>query len=76
MEQRRLAPILIPEMGIRPLMKTVKTKLHHHRKSRTGSHPAVPVPLDATEFWELDHDRPDPDLQLFSLERSPKQENL
>jgi hypothetical protein len=56
-------------------MKTVKTKLHHHRKSGTRSH-SIPIPQDAAEFWDLDHDRPDPDLQLFSMERSPKQENL
>jgi len=57
-------------------MKTVKTKLHHHRTSKTRSHAAESLPLDATALWELDHDHPDPDLLLFSLERSPKQENL
>jgi hypothetical protein len=55
-------------------MKTVKTKLH--RKSKTKAHPAMPTPQDAAEFWELDHDHPDPDLQLSRMERSPKQENL
>jgi len=75
LEQRRLAPILIPEMGIRPLMKTVKTKLHH-RKARTRSHPAIALADNAAEIWELDHDRPDPDMMAFSMERSPKQENL
>jgi len=57
-------------------MKTVKTKLHHHRKSKAKSHPGAPIPQDAAELWELDHDLPDPDLQLLRIERSPKQENL
>jgi len=57
-------------------MKTVKTKLHHHRKSKTELRPAGSIPSDAAESWELDHDHPDPDMQRFSLERSPKQENL
>jgi hypothetical protein len=57
-------------------MKTIKTKLHHHRKSKTVSHPAAPSAQDAAEFWALDHDLPDPDLQLYRIERSPKQENL
>jgi hypothetical protein len=56
-------------------MKTDKTKLDLHRASKR-SHAALPLPLDATALWELDHDHPDPDLLLFSLERSPKQENL
>jgi len=56
-------------------MKTVKTKLHH-RKARTRSHPAIALADNAAEIWELDHDRPDPDMMAFSMERSPKQENL
>jgi hypothetical protein len=54
----------------------MKTKLHHNRKSRTESHPAVNSRRDAAEFWELDRDHPDPDMQLYRIERSPKQENL
>ena len=63
--------------GYRPpiIMKTVRTK-HHHRKSRTQSHPAVAIPQDVAESWELDHDHPDPDQLRFSMERSPRQENL
>jgi len=56
-------------------MKTVKTKLHH-RKARTRSHPAGHNLQGSSEIWELDHDRPDPDMLAFNLERSPKQENL
>ncbi|MEJ0001429.1 MAG: hypothetical protein WDO13_21255 [Verrucomicrobiota bacterium] len=56
-------------------MKTVKTKLHHHRKSKTRSAGAVTIPQDAAELWEMDHPA-DPDLQLYRIERSPKQENL
>jgi hypothetical protein len=70
------AKVWRPDTAVRPLMKTVKTKLRHYRKSKTKSHPAEPIPQDSAEFWEMDHDHPDPDLQLFSLERSPKQENL
>lgn len=62
--------------SIRRLMKTVKTKLHHHRKSKAISHPAMSGAKDASEFWNVDHDLPDPDLQLYRIERSPKQENL
>jgi len=57
-------------------MKTVKTKLHHHRKSKAKSHPAMSTSLDTAEIWGLDHDHPDPDMQLYRIERSPKQENL
>jgi hypothetical protein len=57
-------------------MKTIKTKLHHHRKSKAGLHPAIVTSRDAAGFWEMDHDRPDPDLQFSGMERSPKQENL
>jgi hypothetical protein len=56
-------------------MKTVRTK-HHHRKSPTRSHPAISVAQEAAESYELDHDRPDPDQLRFSMERSPRQENL
>ncbi len=57
-------------------MKTVKTKLTHLRKAKMTSHPTVPLPQDAAEFWEMDHDLPDPDLQLYRIARSPKQEDL
>jgi hypothetical protein len=57
-------------------MKMGKTRLHHHRKSKSGSHPAMTTAQDAAGFWEMDHDRPDPDLQFSRMERSPKQENL
>jgi hypothetical protein len=57
------------------LMKIVKTKFSYHRKAKRGTHPVALIVQDGAECWELDHDRPDPDLQLFSLERSPKQEN-
>jgi hypothetical protein len=50
-------------------MKTDKTKLHHHRKSRRALHPAEPTLRGTTEFSELD-------LQIYRIERSPKQENL
>jgi hypothetical protein len=56
-------------------MKSLKSTKVHHGKSRAASHPA-PIPKDAAEFWELDHDRPDPDMQLYRIERTPKQENL
>jgi hypothetical protein len=56
-------------------MKTVKAKLHHHRKSKAGTHSA-PISQDGAEAWALDHDLPDPDFQLYRIERSPKQENL
>jgi hypothetical protein len=54
-------------------MKAVKTKLHHHRKG--ASRPSV-LRQESAGFWELDHDRPDPEMQLYRIERSPKQENL
>jgi hypothetical protein len=56
-------------------MKTVKTK-HHHRKSQKVSPLARSVAQIEAECWALDHDRPDPDQLRFSLERSPRQENL
>jgi hypothetical protein len=57
-------------------MKTARTKLQQ-RKARTRSHLAVQnLQGAAVEIWEMDHDRPDPDLLSFSMERSPKQENL
>jgi len=56
-------------------MKTVRTK-HHQRKSGIKSHTVALSVQGATDFWELDHDHPDPDLLAFSLQRSPKQENL
>ncbi len=62
-------------LHLNPIMKTVKTKLHHHRKSKTRSAGAVTIPQDAAELWEMDHPA-DPDLQLYRIERSPKQENL
>jgi hypothetical protein len=56
-------------------MKTVRTK-HPHRKSQQLSQLALSVAQIEAECWELDHDRPDPDQLRFSLERSPRQENL
>jgi hypothetical protein len=52
-----------------------KTKLHHHRKPRT-SRVLARLEQNSADIWDLDHDRPDPDLQLLRIERSPKQENL
>ncbi len=56
-------------------MKMVKTKLHH-RKSKAKSHLAETGSMDSTEIWNLDHDHPDLDSQLYRIARSPKQENL
>ena len=52
-------------------MKTVKTKSHHHhRKSKATPPPAVALMPDASMIdTEIE-------LQLYRLERSPKQENL
>jgi hypothetical protein len=50
-------------------MKSDKTKLHHHRKTRKPSSAAHVAHPDAAGFSELD-------IMLYRLERSPKQENL
>ena len=40
------------------------------------SQSAAAMPFGSAEIWEVDHDHPDPDSQLYRIERSPKQENL
>ena len=56
-------------------MKTVKAKLHlHHRKTKTVHHPIVRTAHVEAGYMEPDF--VDPDLQIYRIERSPKQEDL
>ena len=50
-------------------MKSDKTKLHQHRKTRRPSATAHVAHPDEAGFSELD-------ILLYRLERSPKQEDL
>ena len=53
-------------------MKSIKTKLHQHRKAKGGAHRAA----IAHDVAEIAHEVTDLEMQLYRIERSPKQENL
>jgi len=54
-------------------MKTLKAKLY--RKSKLASQTGLSA-REAAEIWDMDHDHADPDLQMYRIQRSPRQENL